>query len=173
MGPSSISLLQNFMHHLWLGVQPEPQDAPKKTQAKDPGADEAVTRLKALEKKSTPMPAKNFELENYVPANPVVNDELEVEEGLTVEEIAESVQQNLPKMVACFKSLDVPAGKIQLLLNLTVSPKGLVEEVEVESSLESETLTDCVAGIAKTIKFPEPKGGASVEVQYPFEVTIH
>ncbi|MBN2498841.1 MAG: AgmX/PglI C-terminal domain-containing protein [Deltaproteobacteria bacterium] len=59
------------------------------------------------------------------------------------------------------------SGKVSI--KFTISPKGYVQSAKVSSSsLNNATVERCITGKIRTWKFPEPKGGGIVIVNYPF-----
>ena len=52
---------------------------------------------------------------------------------------------------------------------ITISPKGYVQQASVsQTSLRNATVERCMTQKIRTWKFPEPKGGGIVIVNYPF-----
>ncbi|MBN2497639.1 MAG: AgmX/PglI C-terminal domain-containing protein [Deltaproteobacteria bacterium] len=59
------------------------------------------------------------------------------------------------------------SGKVAV--KIVISPKGFVQSAKVSSSsLDNATVERCITGKIRTWKFPEPKGGGIVIVDYPF-----
>jgi len=59
------------------------------------------------------------------------------------------------------------AGKVSI--KFTISPKGYVQQASVsQTTLRNATVERCMAQKIRTWKFPEPKGGGIVIVNYPF-----
>lgn len=59
-------------------------------------------------------------------------------------------------------------GSMKVLL--TIGASGNVRTVSVDGSLDDPTVFACVRRVAKTWKFPEPKGGC-VRIAVPFQMT--
>ncbi len=58
-------------------------------------------------------------------------------------------------------------GKVSI--KFTISPKGFVTQSSVSAtSLKNSTVERCMTQKIRTWKFPEPKGGGIVIVNYPF-----
>ena len=50
-----------------------------------------------------------------------------------------------------------------------VSPEGEVTNAFVkESTMNNKNVETCITGSIKTWRFPKPKGGGTVQIEYPF-----
>ncbi len=78
------------------------------------------------------------------------------------------IRRKLPSIKYCYeKQLLVDKGLSGTVnTNFQISPQGSV--LSSTASGVSGSVSSCVAGVIKTIKFPKPKGGGIVQVRYPF-----
>jgi TonB family protein len=94
-----------------------------------------------------------------------------VEGSLSKEEIGRVIRRYLSQIKYCYeKELTRNpnlAGKV--VVGFTIGGTGKVTESNVvETSLNDQTVEDCVLKIINRIQFPQPKGGGIVLVTYPF-----
>ena len=81
------------------------------------------------------------------------------------------IRANLNQIRHCYEQLlqrsPSAAGKVKVAF--TVGPDGRVTTANVaDSSISDSVLTGCIAGQVQRWKFPQPRGGAPVNVSYPF-----
>jgi pSer/pThr/pTyr-binding forkhead associated (FHA) protein len=91
--------------------------------------------------------------------------------GLTREEIARVVQENLSAIRYCYEKslMDDPSLAGKIVLNWTISPVGLVATGGIgSSSLRNAAVHRCLVGEIRDWKFPKPRDGGIVLVSYPF-----
>jgi outer membrane biosynthesis protein TonB len=91
--------------------------------------------------------------------------------GLTAQEVAAVIRANLNQIRHCYEQLlqrsPNAAGKIKVNFNVVAS--GRVGSVAiVESSIRDSIMKGCVTGKVRRWKFPKPRGGLAVDVNYPF-----
>ncbi len=104
----------------------------------------------------------------------VLDEETEVEGGLTAKQIARVVKDNLGAIKYCYER-QLPAkpclyGNIKV--EFVVSPQGRVITQRVKSTTMKNPLTEgCILRKIKKWVFPLPKGGSEVAVSYPFHFT--
>ncbi len=94
-----------------------------------------------------------------------------VEEGLSKEEVGKVIHAHLSEIRYCYESSMIRSPDLEgkLILDFAISTEGTVGSVRVkESSLGDPRLDDCVIRRLSKWKFPQPKGGVSVAVSYPF-----
>ncbi len=97
--------------------------------------------------------------------------EAEVEEGLTKEEVGRVIHAHMKEVRYCYESSMVRASKVdgRVVLDFAINGKGVVAKVKVSnSSLPDPALGECIMRRLRTWQFPNPKGGVTVEVAYPF-----
>ena len=95
---------------------------------------------------------------------------------LPKETIKRVVDQHRPEVRRCYveelKSSPDLEGKV--LVTFTIVATGDVSYASVkESTLHNERVESCVANAVRTWKFPEPLGGGTVMVTYPFLFKLH
>ena len=91
--------------------------------------------------------------------------------SLTRDEVDRVIRRHLSQIGYCYeKELQrspIMGGK--LVSQFTSGPTGQVVAVDVaEDSLGSDVVTACVSGVIRRMRFPAPRGGSTVEVNYPF-----
>ncbi len=92
-------------------------------------------------------------------------------DSLTRDEVDRVIRRHLSQIGYCYeKELQrspIMGGK--LVSQFTIGPTGQVVAVDVaEDSLGSDVVTACVSGVIRRMRFPAPRGGSTVEVNYPF-----
>ena len=99
------------------------------------------------------------------PGDPVVSG------GLSAQEILQVVRANLNQIRHCYEQLlqRSPSASGKLAVNWTINAQGSVTSVRVgESTISDSQMKGCVTGRIQRWKFPDPRGGQTVEVSYPF-----
>ncbi len=104
----------------------------------------------------------------FVPGKPTVQG------SLSPDQIRRVVQKHANATRNCYnKELQQKrdlAGKI--VVKFTIGPNGKVLRVEIpESTMKNANVEQCLRTQVKSWQFPEPKGGGSVTVNYPFTFT--
>ncbi len=100
-----------------------------------------------------------------------LDEETEVEGGLTASQIARVVKKNLGAIRYCYERQLVANpnlyGKIKV--EFVISPTGKVVTQRIKSTTMQHALTEgCILRKIKKWVFPFPKGGSEVAVSYPF-----
>ncbi len=99
------------------------------------------------------------------PGDPVVSG------GLSAQEILQVVRANLNQIRHCYEQLlqRSPSASGKLAVNWTINAQGSVTSVRIgESTISDSQMKGCVTGRIQRWKFPDPRGGQTVEVSYPF-----
>lgn len=97
--------------------------------------------------------------------------EAEVEEGLTKEEVGKVIHAHMKEVRYCYESSMVRTSRVdgKVILDFSINGKGVVAKVKVASStLPDAALGECIMRRLRTWQFPNPKGGVTVDVGYPF-----
>jgi outer membrane biosynthesis protein TonB len=100
-----------------------------------------------------------------------IEEETEVEGGLTADQIARVVKQNLGAVRYCYERQLAANpnlyGKIKV--QFVIAPTGKVTTQSIKSStMKSALVEGCILRKIKRWAFPLPKGGTEVAVSYPF-----
>ncbi|RKH12473.1 TonB family protein [Corallococcus sp. CA053C] len=101
----------------------------------------------------------------------ITSSVLEVMGSLDKELIRQVIQRNRGQIRYCYESLLNRFPKLggKVSVKFIISATGSVATSNVaQSTAGNSDLETCVAGRVRTWKFPEPKGGGSVIVTYPF-----
>jgi TonB family protein len=118
--------------------------------------------------------AVNGQGKSHVKISPQVDSDLlgaNISEGLTKDQVGEVIHRHLSEIRYCYETAmlrnsDV-AGK--LAISFAIGGKGLVTESSIkQSTLDDPRLDDCILRRLNTWKFPQPSGGVTVQVTYPF-----
>jgi outer membrane biosynthesis protein TonB len=94
-----------------------------------------------------------------------------VDEGLTKDEVGEVIHRHLSEVRYCYESAMIHTPDIEgkLITAFVVNPGGAIKTAEIKSSsLPDPRLDDCIIRRLMTWKFPKPRGGVEVAVNYPF-----
>lgn len=94
-----------------------------------------------------------------------------VEDGLTKDEVGKIIHSHLSEVRYCYESSMLRNADIEgkLVLDFSIGPNGIVQSAAVrESSLKDPRLDDCILRRLTKWAFPQPKGGVTVAVSYPF-----
>lgn len=88
---------------------------------------------------------------------------------LDKKEIRKVIKANSAKIKACYEKalLDQPALRGTVVTQFFIMPDGTVADSTAASGVDP-AVSDCVAGVMKTLVFPKPRGGGGVQVNYPF-----
>jgi hypothetical protein len=78
------------------------------------------------------------------------------------------IKQNIDKIAYCYEKqlLAKPTLGGTVSIQFLIAPNGTVQSA-AGAGVDPE-VSGCVAGVIKTIKFPAPKNGGNVQVNYPF-----
>ncbi len=99
------------------------------------------------------------------PGDPVVSG------GLTPQEILAVIRANLNQIRHCYEQLlqRSPSASGKLSVRFVVGASGRVSSAVIESGdISDANMRGCVTGKITRWKFPEPRGGQAVTVNYPF-----
>ena len=72
---------------------------------------------------------------------------------------------------ACYEAAlkDAPKLARKISIQFEIGPTGAVNTAEVgDDEVHSETLSRCLVSAVKSWRFPKPRGGGVVKVNYPF-----
>ena len=84
------------------------------------------------------------------------------------------IREHRREIRACYEAelQRTPELEGRVLINFVIAPDGQVAgSRSVESSLNNSTVEDCVVRRIRSWRFPEPRGGGTVNVNYPFVFT--
>ena len=91
--------------------------------------------------------------------------------GLTQQEIMGVIRAELNQIRHCYEKLlqrsPNASGKVKVRFKVGTNGRVLSANV-VSSSISDGTLKGCVIGVVRRWKFPPPRGGSAVTVNYPF-----
>jgi pSer/pThr/pTyr-binding forkhead associated (FHA) protein len=94
-----------------------------------------------------------------------------VKGGLTREQIAKIVAAHVAEISYCYEKglLEDPALAGKIMLMWIINSRGKVTSSRIKSSsLRNGQVHSCLARSVRSWRFPNPKGGGIVEVNYPF-----
>ena len=102
-----------------------------------------------------------------------VQEEVEVRDGLTREEIERVVMAHQNEIRACYEKALINSGNMNLSGRLKVgwfvNRSGRAQNLQQQSSFGNEAgLFDCVARRIESWQFPQPRGGSGAQVSWPF-----
>jgi hypothetical protein len=81
------------------------------------------------------------------------------------------IRRNLAKIRWCYEKELAKDPKLfgRIVINFTISGTGVVSQSKTNrTTMGNQTVENCVANQIRTIRFPAPKGGGIVIVNYPF-----
>ncbi|MBP9707698.1 MAG: AgmX/PglI C-terminal domain-containing protein [Oligoflexales bacterium] len=99
------------------------------------------------------------------PGDPMVSG------GLTAQEVAQVIKTHLNEIRHCYERLlqRSPNSSGKITVNFVIAASGLVSTVNIQdSSISDAPMKGCVNGVIRRWKFPQPRGGQPVNVNYPF-----
>ncbi len=102
---------------------------------------------------------------NIPPGDPVVSG------GLTAGEISSVIRKNLNQIRHCYEQyLQRSPGKSgKVAAKFAIGKSGRTTSVSIRrSNISDRSFRNCITSRIKTWKFPRPRGGSSVQVNYPF-----
>ncbi len=88
---------------------------------------------------------------------------------LSHEEVSGGVNAHMDDLKACIK--EHGAGKGRLVVDFVIQPDGTTKDSKVKQSSSNSPLDKCIAGKFAHWKFPKPRGGVYMAVDYPFDFT--
>ena len=89
---------------------------------------------------------------------------------LPPEAIQKVVRQGYPKLEDCYKKAQESNPEVQgrVGFSFTITAEGRVSKLDTsDSTLEDQTMLDCLATTFESFEFPKPEGGGVVTVKYP------
>ena len=100
-------------------------------------------------------------------------EEVEVQDGLTREEIERVVRSHQSEIQACYEKALIQSGNQalggRLKARWTINLSGLSENVREESGVsDGGYLFNCVSQRIRSWQFPRPRGGKGVDVSWPW-----
>lgn len=96
---------------------------------------------------------------------------LKAEEGLKHEEIADGIRQNMGSIQDCYLQLlsREPQAQGKIKVFFIIGRDGSVTKAIIkESNILNRDMQDCVLARVREWEFARPRGGKSVDVEYPF-----
>jgi hypothetical protein len=100
-----------------------------------------------------------------------VKSEALVEGGLDRNEIAAVIERHIGEIRYCYEQGLQTNPKLsgRVSMKFFIAGTGMVSAADItNTSLHSKLVENCITGRLKTWKFPNPRGGAVVKVNYPF-----
>lgn len=91
--------------------------------------------------------------------------------GLTTQEVQAVIRANLNQIRHCYEQLlqRSPSSQGKVKVKFVVQPNGRVGSAKItQSDIRDMVMRGCVTGKVKRWKFPSPRGGKAVSVNYPF-----
>ncbi|MEZ4742148.1 MAG: AgmX/PglI C-terminal domain-containing protein [Bdellovibrionota bacterium] len=91
--------------------------------------------------------------------------------GLTSQEVLSVIRTHLNEIRHCYEQLlqRSPQASGKISANFVIGLSGVVKSVKViNSSISDARMQGCVTGSIKRWKFPKPRGGSDVSINYPF-----
>ena len=102
---------------------------------------------------------------NIPPGDPVVSG------GLTAGEISSVIRKNLNQIRYCYEQYlqRSPGRSGKVAVKFLIKQSGRTSSVSIrKSNISDHSFRSCITGRIKTWKFPRPRGGSNVTVNYPF-----
>jgi outer membrane biosynthesis protein TonB len=99
------------------------------------------------------------------------SDGAQVEEGLSKDEVGKVIHAHMNEVRYCYDSALIRSPDVEgkLIISFAIGSKGAVTRSSVgSSSLNDPRLDDCILRRLGHWQFPNPKGGVTVAVSYPF-----
>lgn len=94
-----------------------------------------------------------------------------VEGGLAKEDIYKVIKFHQSSVRRCYEQVLVkqPSAEGRFTVHFTIGPDGSVIEADVvEDTIKNEQMASCIIHSVKTWKFPEPRGGGKVTINFPW-----
>lgn len=95
--------------------------------------------------------------------------------GLDAEIIRRVIRERRREVQACYEAelQRTPDLAGRVVFNFVITPDGSVASATVrESSLNNDAVESCIANRMRRWRFPEPRGGGLVRVDYPFQFSF-
>ncbi|MCC7442322.1 MAG: TonB family protein [Bdellovibrionales bacterium] len=95
----------------------------------------------------------------------------QVEEGLSKDEVGKVIHAHMNEVRYCYDTALIRSPDVEgkLVVNFAIGKEGSVTRSAVQSSTAGDPrLDDCILRRLGRWKFPQPKGGVTVAVSYPF-----
>ena len=160
MRPLRLSLAALLIAGLAHAQSPAPAEKPPPPAAAKPAADAAPKPAKAPAAEAASKPAVAGS-DAGVPAEP----------GLTKKEISSVLSRHKNAVRHCYDQAlrQKPDLQGKVAVRLTIGPQGDVTQAEIATdTLQDENTATCILSMARTWRFPEPKGGQPVTVTWPW-----
>ena len=113
----------------------------------------------------------------HTPRVPTINTvDTRVVGALSAEAIRRVVRRHLPEVRHCYEQglVGNPSLEGRVTVSWIVSPTGAVQSANVvNSSLSNGRVEGCVEQAVRRWTFPQPEGGGTVGVNYPFVLQTH
>jgi TonB family protein len=95
---------------------------------------------------------------------------LDVNEGLTKDEVGQVIRKHLSEIRYCYESAMVrnPGLEGKFVVSFTINNAGFVKSSSTKESSGDTGLDNCILTRLAKWAFPKPRGGADVGVSYPF-----
>ena len=100
-----------------------------------------------------------------------VEREAMIEGGLDRDQINEVIQRHIGEVRFCYEQglQGRPELSGRVTMRFLINGRGSVATANVaRTSLRSDSVESCITQRLKAWKFPEPRGGVTVKVSYPF-----
>lgn len=94
--------------------------------------------------------------------------------GLSAEIIQRVIRQSFPRLRACYQKELAKKPELggAMVTAFTISPKGTVSQVQVsQSNLQNAELNVCIVDVMRSLQFPPPEGGETIQVRYPLAMS--
>jgi TonB family protein len=100
----------------------------------------------------------------------VIPKNMEIEEGLTKEEVGKVVRTHLGEVRYCYESAMVRSPNLEgkLVASFVILQDGSVDKAQAKQTSGDAALDTCILEHLSKWKFPNPRGKDSVHVSYPF-----
>ncbi len=93
------------------------------------------------------------------------------EKGLLADEVGQVIHKHMDSIRYCHEAAIIAQPNIsgRIVVRFVIGGSGSVKKVSITSStLPSDQLANCIMRKLSTFRFPKPKGGIDVSVDYPF-----
>ncbi len=93
------------------------------------------------------------------------------EKGLLADEVGQIIHKHMDSIRYCHEAAIIAQPNIsgRVVVRFVIGGSGSVKKVSITSStLPSDQLSNCIMRKLSTFRFPKPKGGIDVSVDYPF-----
>lgn len=100
-----------------------------------------------------------------------IHNEMVLEGGLDKNVIAATIQKYLNQVRACYELGLARKSDLQgkVAVNFIINPKGQINKAKIsDTTLKDIAVEKCITNKMRAWKFPKPKGGVNVDVNYPF-----